>query len=562
MMRLRGRTRWAALLLIGFTAACVDRESADGDLDGEPQYGGTVVIAAASDLDNLNTLVTSDDNTMEVAAHVIFLPLVRYTSDLDYEPALAERWELLGDTGVVFHLRRDVRWHDGRPTTARDVLFTYERAVDPETAFPQSDYFARWIAASAPDSFTVRFSFEPHVEPLAGLPFLPIMPAHLLDSIPAARMRQAAFNRQPVGNGPFRFLEYRPGDRWIFEANPDYPQALGGRPYIDRLVWRVVPESAAQLIELSTGSADIVLTAMPDDFQRLSGRSGISGYQRTTRQFANVMWNNRRAPLADPQVRKALSMAIDRQQMIDLARAGYGQLAVGPIGPYHWAYDQSIEPLPFDPDGARALLEEAGLQDRNGDGFRQDAAGRPVNIELKYPGTSIISRDIAEMTRSNLANVGVRVTLRPIDWSAMVADFTSPDRNFDAIVLAWNSDFRINLRDSFHSGSMDSQNQIASYTNARVDTLIDRAAVVYDRDAARGVYSELQRILRDEQPWSFLYYYEDLILRRDRLRNVDMDIRGKFLNVDRWWVTGGRAAAASPDGSADRSPDPDSVPGQ
>jgi peptide/nickel transport system substrate-binding protein len=131
MMRLRGRTRWAVLLLIGFTAACVDRESADGDLDGEPQYGGTVVIAGPTDFDQLNGLVTADAYTQEIIINALFLPLIRFTADLDYEAALAERWDMIADTAVVFHLRRDVRWHDGRPTTAHDVLFTYQRATDP-----------------------------------------------------------------------------------------------------------------------------------------------------------------------------------------------------------------------------------------------------------------------------------------------------------------------------------------------------------------------------------------------------------------------------------------------
>lgn len=561
MMHMRSRSAvWAALVPVVTLLACVDRNGSDGAVAGEPQYGGTVVIAGPTDFDYLNGLVTADAYTQEMLVNALFLPLIRYTANLDYEAALAERWEMIADTAVIFHLRRDVRWHDGRPTTAHDVIFTYQRATDPETAYPNAYYFSQFTGASAPDSFTVQFTFTPHEYPLASLPYVPIMPAHALDSIPSARLRQAAFNRRPIGNGPFRFVENRGGDRWIFEANPDFPEALGGRPYLDRLVWRVIGETTAQLVELRTGSVDLILSAQPDAYERVAREPGIEASRRATTNNANVMWNGRHAPLDNPQVRKALTMAIDRQQIVDLARAGFGELAVGPIGPHHWSYDDAVAPLPFDPDSARALLDAAGLQDRDGDGIREDSDGRPFAIELKYASASVTSRDIAEFTRGNLASVGVRITLRGLDYNTMIQDVSSPERNFQGVIVAFGGDFEPNLRDSFHSAALGGTYQAASYSNPRVDTLIDQVHAARDRDSATRIYQEIQQIMRDEQPWTFLYYMQDLILRRDRLRNVEMDIRGLFTNVDRWWVTNPRPAALSPDGSADHSPDPDSVP--
>jgi peptide/nickel transport system substrate-binding protein len=549
------------LLLVSACGEARDATRADGD---SPVRGGTVIVAYASDLDNLNSLVTADHYTQEIARELLFLPLVRYGPDLRYEPALAERFELLGDTGAVFHLRRDVRWHDGVTTTAADVIFTYRRATDPATAFPSRSYFAHWTGAEALDSFTVRFRFEPHLEPLGGLPFLPVMPAHHLDSIPPERLRQAAFNKRPVGNGPFRFVEYRAGDRWVFEANPDFPEGLGGRPWIDRLVWRPVPDQTAQVTALATGTADLVLAPPADQYASLLEQHGLRGLERPGRQFANIIWNGRRAPLNDPRVRRALTMAVDRQQIIQTLRAGHGTLAVGPVGPYHWAYDASLDPIPFDSAAARHLLREAGIEDRNGDGLLQLPDGQPFRIELKIPAGSAMNRDMAEMIRANLAGIGVRITTRPTDWSVFVQDITSPDRNFDAVLVAWGSDFRINLRDVYHSGAMGTPNQFASYSNPRVDALIDRVDMTRSRDDATPVYAEIQRILRDDQPWSYLYYYPDLVLMRDRLRGVHMDVRGAFINVGEWWVTDPRAPAAAPEpgDSADHSPDPAPEPGQ
>ena len=486
---------------------------------------------------------------------MLFLPLIRYDSVLDYEPVLAERWELDGDTAAVFHLRRDVRWHDGRTTSAADVVFTFERARDPATAFPNGEYFALWKTAVASDSFTVRFTFAPHAEPLAGLPFLPIMPAHLLDSIPADRMRLAAFNHQPVGNGPFRFVEYRANERVVFEANPDFPEALGGRPYIDRLVWRGIPDQTAQLTELSTGGADLVLTPPAEQYTTVSTRPGFRGIVRPGRQYANVMWNGRVRPLDDARVRRALTLAIDRQQIIQTLRAGHGEQAIGPIGSFHWAYDDSLQPLPFNPDSARALLRAAGLTDGNNDTVLELPDGKPFQIEVKIPANSPINRDMAEMIRSNLAAVGVRVTTRPVDTSTLYEDMMSSERRFQGVIMGWESDFRINLRDIFHSGSMSGPFQMASYSNPRVDSLIDSASRARDRELATPVYAEIQRILREDQPWSFLYYYPDLVLLRDRVQGVEMDIRGALLNVQRWWVTDPRAPAGSDSAARSRAPD-------
>jgi peptide/nickel transport system substrate-binding protein len=541
MSALRRCTRSALLLLAATAAACGDRAGAASDRD-PARYGGTVVIANNSDVENLNPLVTGDRYTQEINRYMLFLPLVRYSPELDYEPVLAERWELLGDTGVVFHLRRDVRWHDGVQTTARDVVFTWERATDAETAFPNASYFQHWTAVEAPDSFTVRFTFLPHLDPLAGLPFLPIVPAHHLDTIPPARLRQAAFNKRPVGNGPFRFVEHRTNDRTVFEANPDFPEGLGGKPYIDRIVYRPIPEATAQIAELTAGTADIILTPRSGDFAALAQQAGIRGMERPGRQYASVMWNGRIEPLNDPAVRRALTHAIDRQQILQTLREGYGELAVGPIGPYHWAYDPATRPVPFSPDSARALLAAAGLRDISSNGVLQLPDGRPFQIELKIPANSPMNRDMAEMIRSNLAAVGVRVTTRPVDMGTLIQDFTSPRRNFEAIIMGWESDFRINLRDTFHSDAYDGQFQIASYRNPRVDLLIDSVSRSLHRADAKPIYAELQRILRDEQPWTFLYYYPDLVLVRDRLQGVEMDIRGAFTSITRWYVAGSAAA--------------------
>ncbi|HEX6135768.1 MAG TPA: ABC transporter substrate-binding protein [Longimicrobiales bacterium] len=551
---------WGLLLVAA--AACAGGDDTSEAAD-DAQYGGTVVIVNNSDLRDLNPLIAAEKYSQEVTRYMLFLPLIRHAEDLSFEPVLAERWELTGDSGVVFHLRRDVRWHDGVPTTARDVVFTFERVKDPESLFPNSDYFELWTGVEAQDSFTVRFTFEPHMEPLAGWAFTPIAPAHLLDTIPWARMQQASFNRAPVGNGPFRFVEYRQNDRWVFAANPDFAESLGGRPYLDRVVWRPIPDGNTQITELRTGTADIALTPMAEQFATLRSTPGFRGINQQGRQYASAIWNSRVPPLDDARVRLALGLAIDRPKIIQTLRAGFGTPAVGPVGPTHWAYDESVAPLPYSPDSARALLRAAGIEDRNNDGVAELPGGEPFEIELKIPAGNAINRDMAELIRSDLSQIGVRIVTRPTEWGTMQQDFLSPERNFEAILLGWQSDFRLNLRDIFHSQTLGAGYQFSSYSNPRVDSLIDRTRTARTLDDARPLYAEIQRILRDEQPWSFLYYYPDLILVRDRLQGVEIDDRGALLAIQRWWVTDAATGGApAQSDSAARSPLPDSAPAQ
>jgi peptide/nickel transport system substrate-binding protein len=504
--------------------------------DSGPRRGGTVVIAAGNDLDHANPLVTVDAWTNEVLRYVLFTPLLRYGPDLDYRPALAESWEMDGDTAVVFHLRDDVFWHDGARVSAYDVLFTVERARDPATGFPNAGYFAAWREGEVSDSFTVRFRLVPGGDPLAGLPFTPPVPKHLLDSIPAEAMRTAAFDRSPVGNGPFRFVSTRAGDRWVFERDEDYPEGLGGPPLLDRLVLRIIPENSAQLTELRVGEVDLALQPTPEQVGPLSERAGIRAVVAPSRQFTMVAWNGARSPLDRPDVRQALAMAIDRQAILDALRSGLGEVATGPIMPFHWSFDPELAPVPYDPERARSLLAEAGIEDRDDDGVLELPGGEEMALELKMPAGSDYRRDVAEAVRADLAALGVRATTRATEATTLFADITSPERRFDAVLVGWSGDVRLDFHDTFHSDALGGPLQFASYSNPVLDSVMGLAEAATDREAAIPLWRRVQQILRDEQPWTPLYYHTDAFLARERVRSLDADIRGVLVNVQRWWV--------------------------
>lgn len=542
----RCRFARALLPLILALGACAE----SGQAPDDPEYGGTAVVAGSHDLQNMNGLVADEQDTADLLKHAVSTTLVRFDADFGYQPYLAESWEEEGDSALVVRLRRDVRWHDGEPTTADDVVFTFDRVKDPETGSSLMELFSAWEDAEAVDSFTVRFRVRPHPDPLYPWTELPLVPEHLLDTVPAGMMRQAAYNSAPVGNGPFRFVSHRENDRWVFDANPDFPEDLGGRPFLDRLVWRSIPESAAQIAELRTGSAHMATAPRTAQLPQLMADSAIRIIQAPSNSYAFIGWNAADPLLEDARVRTALTHAIDRQAILDGLRGGYGAVAFGPLPPGHWAHHPELEPLPHDPDRARTLLESAGWADRDGDGVREDADGTPLAITLKIPAGVDFSRDVAEVVRAQLAETGVSLETRALEAATLFADITAETKRFQGVLLTLAADFRLDLRDTFHSDAIGQPFQLSSWCSPSADSIMDRLAAAQSREEAVPLWHELQEVLREEQPWTFLYYAPTTLATRTELEGVEVDARGVFVTLPEWWLVGSGGAAGAAEGPA------------
>ncbi len=502
------------------------------------RYGGTVVTAYLAEASSMNHFTATDENALELQGFVLFTTLARYDENLTPVPYLAERWET-GETRdgleLTFYLHDDVRWHDGTPTTAYDVKFTFDRIKDPSVASPRQSLLTLYDSASVVDSFTVRFYLQRHPGYIDPWTVITPMPEHILGDVPPAQLAAHPFGSEaPVGNGPFRFIEHRPGDRWIFGANPDFAESLGGRPYIERLVYRVIEEESARLTEFLTGEVDIYFSVAPDQVEAVESQAGRRVIAYPTRAYTFVNWNERLPFFHDARVRRALTLAIDRQRIVDVVRAGYGQLANGPVPPFHWAYYKELATLPYDPEAAGALLDSAGWVDRDGDGVRERDVIK-ASFELRtHPNPT--REDIITLVQSDLAKVGVEARLRVQEAQSLRVDITSSERPFDAFVLGWNADFRLDDRILFACSQIDGPFQWAGYCNPRVDEILDQVTRTENRSNALPLWREYQQIIQWEQPYAFLYYDVRPNGVRQRVHDVEMDIRGNFINVQEWWV--------------------------
>ena len=513
----------------------------DGGELGEPTAGGTAVFGVTADFQGFNPVTNTYSLGFDVANNMLFTPLIQYDEELNVEPSLAERWEL-ADTSVTFFLRDDVFWHDGEPVTAEDVKFTFDLAKDPETAsLLGSAYLSQVQSATVIDPHTIRFDFvAPHAQALEDFWWAPL-PQHLLEGVDPAALAQHPFAREPVGSGPFRFVSWEPNQRVIFAANPEYPQGLGGPPNLERVVFRVIPEATTMMTELVSGSADAIgYTLLPDQAAQIAAQEGLELESFPSREFYYVAWNQQRPMFQDPRVRQALTMAINRPQIIEALLQGYGQPAHGFIPPWSPLYTEQPS-LPYDPAAAERLLAEAGWTDRDGDGVLENAQGHPFRFTLLTNTGNALRQDIATIMQEQLREIGVAAELRTVEFQTLLQQFKA--REYDAVISAWILDnFKVDPTPLF---SCEEARKIGSanrtgYCNPEADRLAEQGLRTTDAAEARRLWAEYSRTLQQDQPLTFLFWSEDLGGVGPRLQNVEMDVRSKLVNVADWWIPAGR----------------------
>jgi peptide/nickel transport system substrate-binding protein len=512
----------------------------------DPRYGGTLVVGSIGEIaGGMNAATTSDNNATEHQQFVNLMTLLSYDEEANPRPYLAESWDVADDgLSVTFHLRRDVFWHDGEPTDAHDVAFTWDVVTDPLTAFPNAVFWDHYVkgpdGVEVVDDHTVRIHLEQvHADFLDPFRRTAILPEHLLGDVPHDELRQHPFGTQcPVGNGPFVFSSHTPQDRWVFTANPAFPDGLGGRPFVDRYVYRVIPEQTTLLTELLTENIDVFIAPRPDQAQAIIDDPNLNLRAFPSRQYVLVGWNARRPQLADARVRRAITMATDRQSIVQAILQGYGTVANTGVPPFHWAYDpHAIEPLPYDPEAARALLDEAGWQDRDGDGVRESPDGTRLAFSIKYNTGNQQRQDVAEIMQSQLRQVGIEARPQVVEWATLLQQINTPElRDFDGVVMGWVVEFALTDVDLFHSERIDQPYAWAGTQNPELDRLMDELVVTVDREKARALWLEYQQELIQEQPYTFFYFPDRLEGVNQRVKNAVMDARGDWQNVKDWYL--------------------------
>ena len=490
--------------------------------------GKDFVIGLGGEATQLNPVVATDGFSY-IAEWPLFDSLVELDQSLNVRPLLAESWEVSKDgLTYTFKLKRGVKWHDGAPFTARDVAFTFYAVLNPKVTTPHRAYFDALAGfpeltnKDAPkrpedlavkpievvDDHRVRFRLRyPSGSFLAVLtnPRAGIIPEHLLKT---ADLNTTEFNRKPVGTGPFKFVEWRRGERLVMEANPQYH---GGRPALDRLIFRIIPDSVVLLQELRAGGVDFIENPPLNEVARLKQTAGLKVLVADNTSYNYFGWRQDLEPFTDVRVRRALNHAIDVPTLVKEALQGYATIATGQFPPASWAFDPAVKPYAYDPNRAKALLGEAG--------FRPEADGvlarngKRFSFTIRHDQANQAVKDTAVIIQEYLKRVGVEAKLEPLDWPTFVKKLFASE--FEGIVVGWTNHhdpdpFAYTI---WHSSQWKGRN-FAHYKNPRVDELLEQArrtAVIGER---KKHYAEFSRLLMEDAPYVFLYFPQQVFVTR------------------------------------------------
>lgn len=380
--------------------------------------GGTLVIATPGDADLLLPPVATE----QLAAHVterIFPRLAEMKLDLvtdddsGFVPVIARSWERRDPTTIVFHLDPRARWQDGQRITASDVVYTFGVYNDPATKSPYRVNVEPIADVVREDSLTVIFRFRRrYPEQLYDATYqMKILPSHLLDSIPHARLASSAFALHPVGAGPFRFLAWEHGAQITLIADTTW---FLGRPHLSRIVWRVMPDVSAAVTALLAGEADAMeVIPQRDEIERAKQSPDLVLVPYPSPFLAGLLFNSRRPMFADRDVRRALAMAIDRATIVQSVFGPYGEVPVGAVSPMMWVAHGEVRQLPFDTTAASRLLDTRGW--RMGADHVRHKGGQTLAFTVITPTTSRARQNVAVLLQDQLKRVGVAVTIQPLE---------------------------------------------------------------------------------------------------------------------------------------------------
>jgi peptide/nickel transport system substrate-binding protein len=532
-MRIRTATALIGVLVLAPTAC-----AREGGCKGE--YCGTLVFAAVGEPESLLPPVLQSSAARDVSDQV-FLKLAdlgiltNTIGDEDFTPLLADRWEWDGPLTLAFHIDPRARWHDGHRVTAADVVFTYDAYVDQRVGSPYRTSL-KWISAvTLRDSLTAIFRFRRRYPEMFfdAVYHMRILPGHLLRNLPRDQWQTAAFGRAPIGNGPYRFLKWKAGESLELVADSTF---FLGRPHIPRLIWRFTPDLQVVVNQLVANEVDAIeILVSPDNIRRVRETPHLATYPYKGAAYAYLGFNlaangdsTKPHPLfGDRTLRRALTMATDRERLVNSVFGDNAKVPPGPMSQQWWIWDPEIRELPYDTALAGRLLASRGWIDTDGDGVRE-RAGATLSFRLLVPTTSAVRRAYARLLQEQFRRIGVEVQIDEVEFS--VFQQRALAGQFDALIQTWNTDPTPSsgINQTWTAGGIGRSNYLR-YISPQFDHLVDQASTTFDRREARRHWRAAMELINQDAPAIFLFAVQNVAAIHRRVENVT-------IRPDSWWA--------------------------
>lgn len=524
-------TPTARLALTALIALALPSCSRQPGCSGE--YCGTVVFASVGEPETLLPAVSQSGPSRAVGDQIFLKladigPSTNTIGDEDFTPLLAEKWEWEGPLTLAFHIDPRARWQDGERVTAGDVAFTYDAYDDPRVNSPGRAPL-HWIAAvTARDSLTAVFRFRRRYPEMFydAVYHMRILPGHLLRNIPRDQWQSAAFGRAPVGDGPYRFVSWKAGESLELAADSTF---YLGRPHLRRLIWRFTPDLQVAVTQLVAGEADALdVIVSPDDIKRAKAAPNLAIYPYRSASYGFLGFNLKAPLFGDREVRRALTMAVDRERLAVSVFGDYGKVPRGPMSQLWAIWDPETRELPYDTTQAAHLLTKQGWIDTNGDGIR-DKSGTPLSFRLMVPTTSAVRKQYARLLQEEYRRLGVDVQIDEVEFSVFLE--RAQAGKFEALIQTWNTDPTPSsgMTQTWTTAGIGQSNYL-SYSNPAFDKLVEQASASFDRAEAHRAWRTAIELINQDAPAVFLFAPDYVAAVHRRVENVT-------IRPDAWWAT-------------------------
>ncbi len=505
--------------------------------DLKPAYGDILIEGTIADAQTLNPLLSTDTASGDVIG-LIFNGLIKYDENLDSVGDLAEKWEVT-ENGFKFYLRKNVKWHDGEKFDADDVVYTYKLMMNPLVKYQYRSYYKYVKSVKKLDEYLVEVEYTKKTANSLLIWGTEILPEHILKN--EKDVNNCTFNKKPIGTGPFKLKSWLEGDRIELESNKDY---FEGQPYLSRYMFRVIPNKSVMFLCLQKGEIDFMYLK-PDQFRKQSQNEGFKStfnlFSYADFNYSYMGFNLNNPIFKDKKIREAISMAINRKEIIEGVIFGLGKVCTGPFPPISWAYDQTYKPPEYNLENAKKLLLNDGWKDGDNDGILEKDLNNDGNDEiLKFElltNNGNRSRELtATIIQDQLRKIGIKVVTRFLEWNTLNRDFIDTG-NFEAVILGWElSKDPAFINNIWESGSINEGNNFVSFNNSEVDKLLEEGTVTLDKEKRKIIYRKMHRLIAQEYPYVFLYSKNSLVAINKRFHGVKISAAGIKHNLIKWYV--------------------------
>ena len=525
-----------AILLTG----CSHKDPKIYAQDGPVADGDVMIESELSDAKSLNPALVDEIAGADIDG-LVFNGLTRYNDKLEIEPCLATSWKVSKDSKTItYNLRKGVKFHDGVEFTAADVLFTYQVFSDPAVNTPQGAEYQDIKKVEVLGIYEVRVTFKkPFAKAL--MLFDTILPKHILEG---KDINTCDFARKPVGTGPYKFVEWKPDQKIVLEANPDYYE---GAPHIKKFVMRVIPNQTTQFLELLNGGIDCVGAWLhgllsPEQYMRQLDTPKLKDYYNVYKthslEYTYLGWNELSPLFKDKKVRQALTLAIDRDAIIKNAIYGLGSVCTGPFPYGSWSNNPKVQAWPYDPDKSLSILKGLGWKAGKDGLLHKAIAGKdtPVRFTIIFPLGKTDRERSATIIQQELKKIGIQVDIQMMEWTAFLSQYIQK-KKFDAYIMGWSLTPDPDCYAIFHSSQTgEHQYNMVSYKNTKLDYLLSEGRRTLDQKKRQKIYWQVHSILNEDQPYTFLYIPNQLTAIHKRFKGYVMNDFDLLTHPEGWYV--------------------------